>query len=89
MDGLEAERDQWREASGNAHDMWEEADAERNELRREVDRLTRENISLACDLGECMAERDELIAEIDALEYRGELDEPRGTKVDINGEVVG
>lgn len=59
------------------------------ELQREVDRLTSENISLARDLGECMAERDALVAEIDALEYQGELDEPRGTKVDINGEVVG
>lgn len=54
-----------------------------------VSRLKRENAELARDLGECMAERDELIAEIDALEYRGDLDEPRGTKVDINGEVLG
>lgn len=56
------------------------------ELRREVDRLTRENISLARDLGECMAERDELKRENAKLSS----DEfyLRCTLVDMDGEVV-
>ena len=35
-----------------------QADITRRELQDEMDRLTRENIALARDLGECMAERD-------------------------------
>ncbi len=122
VDELTAERDQWREAAGNAHAMWEKADNERimlaeqlesahaknrslrqhiakmqegrhgwhvkgAELQREVDRLTRENISLARDLGECMAERDGLKRESAKLSY----DEfyLRCALVDMNGEVVG
>lgn len=57
------------------------------ELQREVDRLTRENIALARDLGECMAERDELKRENAKLSD----DEfyLRCTLVDMNGEAVG
>lgn len=57
------------------------------ELQREVDRLTRENIALAHDLGECMAERDELKRENAKLSD----DEfyLRCTLVDMDGEVVG
>ena len=56
------------------------------ELQREVDRLTRENVSLARDLGECMAERDGLKRENAKLSD----DEfyLRCTLVDMNGEVV-
>ena len=56
-------------------------------LQREVDRLTRENISLARDLGECMAERDGLKRENAKLSD----DEfyLRCTLVDMDGEAVG
>ena len=57
------------------------------ELQREVDRLARENVALARDLGECMAERDALRRENAKLSD----DEfyLRCTLVDINGEVAG
>lgn len=42
VDEFTAERDQWREAAGNAHEMWEQADTERNELKASVDELTKQ-----------------------------------------------
>jgi len=65
----------------------DERDEQIAELQREVDRLTRQNISLARDLGECMAERDGLKRENAKLSD----DEfyLRCTLVDMDGEVVG
>lgn len=57
------------------------------ELQREVDRLTRENISLARDLGECMAERDGLRRE--NVKLSDDEFYLRCTLVDMDGEVVG
>ena len=54
--------------------------AENNALHVEVDRLTRQNISLARDLGECMTERDVLRHARDLAGF---------SMVDMNGEVVG
>lgn len=36
VDELEAERGQWRDAAGNAHEMWEQAATERDELKKLV-----------------------------------------------------
>ena len=62
-----------------------------DELQSKVDRLTRENVSLAHDLGECMAERDELRAAYDELTaIAAQLCRACGfSMVDASGEVVG
>ena len=65
----------------------DERDEQIAELQREVDRHTRENMSLARDLGECMAERDGLRRENARLS--GDEFYLRCTLVDMNGEVVG
>ena len=61
-----------------------------DEYERIVDRLQRENMQLASDLGECMAERDELRAAYDALvAIAADLCRACGfSMVDAGGEVV-
>ncbi|MBQ1449645.1 MAG: hypothetical protein IIZ12_01745 [Eggerthellaceae bacterium] len=80
---LTEEREQWREAAGNAHEMWEQADNERIMLAEQLEASRRALEILTLDKAKLQTKIDKLTADVSqAVEYTAERVTNKGEMLD-------